>query len=67
MLDEQQLRCVECYGQLNPDLSCRQCGTKYERAPSGAFPGLAGGGRSRLIQGRVPAFATSGGNTHERR
>jgi hypothetical protein len=36
MLDERQLRCVECYGQLNPELSCGQCGTKYERAPSGA-------------------------------
>ena len=36
MLDEQQLRCVECYGRLNPELSCIQCGTRYERAPSGA-------------------------------
>jgi SAM-dependent methyltransferase len=35
-MDEQQLRCVECYGQLNSQLSCGQCGTKYERAPTGA-------------------------------
>ena len=36
MLDEQQLRCVECYGPLNPELTCRQCGIKYERAATGA-------------------------------
>jgi SAM-dependent methyltransferase len=36
MLDEQQLRCVECYGPLNSQLSCGQCGTKYERALTGA-------------------------------
>ena len=36
MLDEQQLRCVECYGPLNSELTCLQCGTKYERAATGA-------------------------------
>ena len=36
MLDEKQLRCVECYGQLSSELFCGQCCRKYERAPSGA-------------------------------
>jgi SAM-dependent methyltransferase len=36
MLDEQQLRCVECYGELNSELICRRCGTKYDRAATGA-------------------------------
>ena len=36
MLDEQQLRCVECYGPLNSNLTCGQCGLKYERAATGA-------------------------------
>lgn len=36
MLDEQQLRCVQCYGPLNCELSCQRCGTQYQRAPTGA-------------------------------
>src|SRR5437867_8945088 len=37
MLDERQLRCVECCGgELNSELACRRCGKQYERAATGA-------------------------------
>lgn len=36
MTDGQQPCCVECYGPLDPELNCGQCGAKYERAPTGA-------------------------------